>query len=200
MIGQALNKLCSSPPLPNCLFDSSSSVAFDVATTRPAARNYSAITSIWGFCHPGGGGTRHGCWRCWLAPHGCYGRVQPLIIIIDTMGLSYCIYISKIFGIFCFFLCPRHFVPNLTIGPPVIQSLRKHTNLFLDCHLMVTDPGKWVEDFGKAGANSITFHIEAASMSSSPPPCFQCMDSAAVVLTNMIRGWNRRCGGTDGTN
>eukprot|EP01087_Luapelamoeba_hula_P005485 TRINITY_DN1554_c0_g1_i1.p1 TRINITY_DN1554_c0_g1~~TRINITY_DN1554_c0_g1_i1.p1 ORF type:complete len:242 (+),score=63.80 TRINITY_DN1554_c0_g1_i1:23-727(+) len=54
-----------------------------------------------------------------------------------------------------------HFVPNLTLGAPIIASLRKHTNMFLDCHLMVTDPGKWVADFGKAGASSITFHIEA---------------------------------------
>lgn len=38
-----------------------------------------------------------------------------------------------------------HFVPNLTIGAPVVASLRKHTAAFLDCHLMVTDPGKWVQ-------------------------------------------------------
>jgi len=54
-----------------------------------------------------------------------------------------------------------HFVPNLTIGAPVIKSLRKHTNAFLDCHLMVTNPEKWVDDFKDAGASSITFHIEA---------------------------------------
>eukprot|EP01027_Heterolobosea_sp_BB2_P002109 GEZU01003179.1.p1 GENE.GEZU01003179.1~~GEZU01003179.1.p1 ORF type:complete len:203 (+),score=67.27 GEZU01003179.1:215-823(+) len=54
-----------------------------------------------------------------------------------------------------------HFVPNLTIGAPVIKSLRKHTKAFLDCHLMVSNPGQWVEDFAKAGANSITFHYEA---------------------------------------
>ncbi|KAL6067560.1 RIBULOSE-phosphate 3-epimerase [Balamuthia mandrillaris] len=54
-----------------------------------------------------------------------------------------------------------HFVPNLTIGAPVIAALRKHTDMFLDCHLMVTNPEKWLEDFSKAGANSISFHIEA---------------------------------------
>nr|CAG8453991.1 5254_t:CDS:2 [Entrophospora candida] len=54
-----------------------------------------------------------------------------------------------------------HFVPNITIGAPVIQSLRKHTNAFLDCHLMVDNPGKWVDDFAKAGASMFTFHIEA---------------------------------------
>ncbi|CAL1391482.1 unnamed protein product [Linum trigynum] len=55
-----------------------------------------------------------------------------------------------------------HFVPNLTIGAPVIESLRKHTKAYLDCHLMVTNPLDYVEPFGKAGASGFTFHIEAA--------------------------------------
>lgn len=55
-----------------------------------------------------------------------------------------------------------HFVPNLTLGAPVIKALRKHTDAFLDCHLMVSDPGRWVDDFGDAGASQYTFHIEAA--------------------------------------
>lgn len=53
-----------------------------------------------------------------------------------------------------------HFVPNLTIGPPVIESLRKHTKAYLDCHLMVTDPFAYVEPLGKAGASGFTFHVE----------------------------------------
>ncbi|XP_052197669.1 ribulose-phosphate 3-epimerase, cytoplasmic isoform-like isoform X1 [Diospyros lotus] len=56
----------------------------------------------------------------------------------------------------------RHFVPNLTIGAPVIQSLRKHTEAYLDCHLMVTNPLDYVEPLGKAGASGFTFHIEVA--------------------------------------
>ena len=56
-----------------------------------------------------------------------------------------------------------HFVPNLTLGAPIIRSLRKHTDAFLDCHLMVTAPEKWVDDFAKAGANQFTFHIETTS-------------------------------------
>ncbi|RIB03509.1 ribulose-phosphate 3-epimerase [Gigaspora rosea] len=55
-----------------------------------------------------------------------------------------------------------HFVPNLTIGAPVVQSLRKHTNAFFDCHLMVSNPEKWVKDFAKAGASLFCFHIEAS--------------------------------------
>lgn len=55
-----------------------------------------------------------------------------------------------------------HFVPNLTIGAPVIESLRKHTKAYLDCHLMVTNPKDYVEPFAKAGASGFTFHIEVS--------------------------------------
>ncbi|KAI8900944.1 Ribulose-phosphate 3-epimerase-like protein [Globomyces pollinis-pini] len=54
-----------------------------------------------------------------------------------------------------------HFVPNLTLGAPIIKCLRKHTDMFLDCHLMVTNPEQWVDDYAKAGADNFTFHIEA---------------------------------------
>jgi ribulose-phosphate 3-epimerase len=53
-----------------------------------------------------------------------------------------------------------HFVPNLTIGPPVVASLRKHTELYLDCHLMMTNPGDYLEAFRKAGADGCTVHVE----------------------------------------
>ncbi len=54
-----------------------------------------------------------------------------------------------------------HFVPNLTIGPIVVQALRQRTQMPLDCHLMVSDPEKWVDPFSKAGADVITVHHEA---------------------------------------
>ncbi|MBY0315567.1 MAG: ribulose-phosphate 3-epimerase [Bdellovibrionales bacterium] len=54
-----------------------------------------------------------------------------------------------------------HFVPNLTIGAPVVASLKKIPNIFLDCHLMIEEPEKYVDDFIKAGANLITLHIES---------------------------------------
>jgi len=54
-----------------------------------------------------------------------------------------------------------HFVPNITIGPPVIASLRSVSNLVFDSHLMISEPAEYAEAFVKAGADHITFHIEA---------------------------------------
>jgi len=53
-----------------------------------------------------------------------------------------------------------HFVPNITIGPPVIAKLREHSHLAFDSHLMISEPGKYIEAFAKAGVDNITFHIE----------------------------------------
>ncbi len=55
-----------------------------------------------------------------------------------------------------------HFVPNITFGPPVIEKLRKYSNLFFDSHLMIMEPAKYAEAFIKAGVDNITFHIEVA--------------------------------------
>ena len=54
-----------------------------------------------------------------------------------------------------------HFVPNLTIGPPVIKSLKKHSSIMFDVHLMISPVHKYIEDFAKAGADIITIHPEA---------------------------------------
>lgn len=54
-----------------------------------------------------------------------------------------------------------HFVPNITIGVPVVKSLRKATDLILDTHLMIENPEKYIEPFAKAGADILTFHYEA---------------------------------------
>jgi ribulose-phosphate 3-epimerase len=56
-----------------------------------------------------------------------------------------------------------HFVPNLTIGAPVVKSLRKITKLPLDVHLMIEKPERYIDDFVKAGANYLTIHVEATS-------------------------------------
>lgn len=54
-----------------------------------------------------------------------------------------------------------HFVDNLTIGPPVVESIRKATRAHLDCHLMIENPNRYALDFVKAGANSVSVHYEA---------------------------------------
>ena len=53
-----------------------------------------------------------------------------------------------------------HFVPNITIGPPVVASLRKHTDLYLDCHLMIDEPERYLEAFKDAGADGCSVHVE----------------------------------------
>ncbi len=56
-----------------------------------------------------------------------------------------------------------HFVPNISIGPPVVKSIRKATDMFLDCHLMISNPYDYIEAFAKSGADLIGFHVESNS-------------------------------------
>jgi ribulose-phosphate 3-epimerase len=56
----------------------------------------------------------------------------------------------------------NHFVPNLTLGPPVVKSLRRATDLPFDCHLMIEDPDRWAPGYVELGAQIVTFHVEAA--------------------------------------
>src|SRR5262245_64846237 len=76
----------------------------------------------------------------------------------------------------------NHFVPNLTIGLPVVQSLLKHTGLPLDCHLMITDPDRWAPSYAEAGARNVTVHVEAANQ--------------PVRLLRMIRSAGDQIGGS----
>lgn len=55
----------------------------------------------------------------------------------------------------------NHFVPNLTIGPPVVESLRRATGIPFDCHLMIEDPRRWAPAYAQLGAYNVTFHAEA---------------------------------------
>jgi len=56
----------------------------------------------------------------------------------------------------------NHFVPNLTFGLPVVESLLRHIDVPADCHLMIDDPDRWAPGFAEAGAGSVTYHVEAA--------------------------------------
>ena len=73
-----------------------------------------------------------------------------------------------------------HFVPNLTIGLPVVAALRKHASVPLDCHLMIEDPDRWAPGYAEAGAGSVTIHAEAVS--------------APVRTLRMIRAAGARAG------
>jgi ribulose-phosphate 3-epimerase len=57
----------------------------------------------------------------------------------------------------------NHFVPNLTLGLPVVESLLKASPTPVDCHLMIEDPDRWAPQYAEAGAGSVTFHVEAAA-------------------------------------
>ena len=74
-----------------------------------------------------------------------------------------------------------HFVPNISIGVPVVKSIRKKTDLFLDVHLMIDNPEKYVEAFALAGADLITFHYEA------------CSDRAQEVIS-LIKSFGKKVG------
>jgi ribulose-phosphate 3-epimerase len=70
-----------------------------------------------------------------------------------------------------------HFVPNISFGPDIAGAFNRATDTFLDVHLMLTDPGRYVEAFVKNGADSITFHIEAVP---DPRPLFQRLREMGV--------------------
>lgn len=92
-----------------------------------------------------------------------------------------------------------HFVPNLTLGPPVIQSLRKVANITFDVHLMISNPLKYIQSFSNAGADHITFHVEADD---EPNQVFEAIEktgcSAGICLkpgtaAEEILHWLKRC-------
>ncbi|MFN6127384.1 MAG: ribulose-phosphate 3-epimerase [Planctomycetota bacterium] len=72
-----------------------------------------------------------------------------------------------------------HFVPNLTYGMPIVEALRKITSLKLDVHLMISDPAAYADRFVSAGADSITFHIEAVP--GDPGPLLRSIRSQGVA-------------------
>jgi ribulose-phosphate 3-epimerase len=81
-----------------------------------------------------------------------------------------------------------HFVPNLSFGPPVIESLHKACpDAFLDCHLMVSEPAKWVEPLKKAGASCLTFHLESELPDNDPNKMIQVIRDAGMGVGMVIK-------------
>jgi len=88
-------------------------------------------------------------------------RIAPSILSADFAALAQAIdAVAPQADLLHVDVMDGHFVPNLTIGPPVVASIRKHTDLYLDCHLMMTTPGDYLEAFKQSGANGCSVHVE----------------------------------------
>ena len=82
-----------------------------------------------------------------------FGHLHDEIVSIDRAGADW-VHVDVMDG---------HYVPNLTIGPPIVSAARRATKLPLDVHLMITSPARWVDAFADAGADGITVHVEACT-------------------------------------
>ena len=90
-------------------------------------------------------------------------KIAPSILASDFLSLKEQIQLVKKGGADWLHLdvMDGHFVPNITIGPPIVKSIRSHTDLPLDVHLMIEEPDRYLETFRDAGADHITVHQEA---------------------------------------
>jgi ribulose-phosphate 3-epimerase len=86
-----------------------------------------------------------------------------------------------------------HFVPNLTVGPPVVESLRRHTGLFFDCHLMMTTPGDYLHAFQQAGADGCTVHVEIGDTSEllAKAKTWGCGRGSPSTQRLLMKRWSR---------
>ncbi len=111
---------------------------------------------------------------------GARPSILPSLLLCDFANLEREVRLLEEAGVDCLHLdvMDGHFVPNLTYGMPIVDALRKVTQLPLDVHLMISDPTKYAEQFAEAGADSITFHIEALN---APKPLLEKLKSRGVA-------------------
>ncbi len=113
-------------------------------------------------------------------------RIAPSILSADFARLAEDVAQIEQGGADCVHLdvMDGHFVPNLTIGPAVIKSLRPHSKLLFDTHLMITEPLRYAEAFAKAGTDSITFHIEVVDDPHDAVKALRDLDVGVGVVLN----------------
>jgi ribulose-phosphate 3-epimerase len=88
-------------------------------------------------------------------------RIAPSILSADFAALAQAIdAVAAETDLLHVDVMDGHFVPNLTIGPPVVKAIDRHCDMYLDCHLMMDNPGDYLEAFRQAGADSCSIHVE----------------------------------------
>lgn len=103
-----------------------------------------------------------------------FSQLKDAVQILDKGG-AHLVHIDVMDG---------HFVPNITLGPPIIESLRKHTKLPFDVHLMISNPDQYLEAFHDAGADLLTVHAEACTHLHRTVQCIKNLGMKAGVALN----------------